>query len=112
MQSLPRNLWFEPTNTCNAKCPLCPTGSGQLSCSPACLDIGFYKRVIDEVQPRTVHFWNDGEPFLHPHIFEMFRYAADCGAVTYASTNGFVFYVCKVALKTSFMIRRLNVEPR
>jgi len=92
MRTLPSNLWFEPTNTCNAKCPLCPTGAGQLARPPAFLDIEIYKQVIDEVQPRTVHFWNYGEPFLHPHIFEMFRYAADRGAVTYVSTNGFVFY--------------------
>ena len=47
---------------------------------------------MDEVHPKAVYFWNYGEPFLHPQIFEMFRYAADQGATTYVSTNGFVFY--------------------
>lgn len=89
---LPSHLWFEPTNTCNARCPLCPTGAGQLSRSPAFLDFALYKRIMDEVQPQTVYFWNYGEPFLHPNIFEMIRYAADQGAITYISTNGFVFY--------------------
>lgn len=90
--NLPTHLWFEPTNTCNAKCPLCPTGIDQLSRPKAFLDFDLYKQIIDEVHPKTVRFWNYGEPFLHPQIFAMFRYAADCGARTYVSTNGFVFY--------------------
>ena len=90
--TLPQHLWFEPTNTCNAQCPLCPTGTGQLSRPKAFLDFELYQRVIDEVRPQTVRFWHIGEPFLHPQIFEMFRYAADRGAITYVSTNGFVFY--------------------
>ncbi len=58
----------------------------------AFLDFELYQRVIDEVRPQTVRFWHIGEPFLHPQIFEMFRYAADRGAITHVSTNGFVFY--------------------
>ena len=90
--ALPTHLWFEPTNTCNARCPLCPTGAGQLSRPPAFLDFDLYKQIIDEVRPQTIYFWNYGEPFLHPNIFEMFRYGADRGALTYVSSNGFVFY--------------------
>jgi radical SAM protein with 4Fe4S-binding SPASM domain len=90
--TIPKHLWFEPTNTCNAKCPLCPTGADQLSRPKAFLDLDLYKRIIDEVRPETVRFWNYGEPFLHPQIFEMFRYAADHDAQTAVSTNGFVFY--------------------
>jgi radical SAM protein with 4Fe4S-binding SPASM domain len=86
------HLWFEPTNTCNARCPLCPTGAEQLSRPKAFLDFELYKQIVDEVKPKTVRFWNYGEPFLHSHIFEMFRYAADRGAITYVSTNGLVFY--------------------
>lgn len=89
---LPTHLWFEPTNTCNAKCPLCPTGAEQLSRPKVFLDFDLYKRIVDEVRHQTIRFWNYGEPFLHPDIFAMFRYAADRGAITYVSTNGFVFY--------------------
>ncbi len=89
---LPTHLWFEPTNTCNAKCPLCPTGAEQLTRPKAFLDFDLYKRIVDEVRPKTIRFWNYGEPFLHPDIFAMFRYAVDRGAITYVSTNGFVFY--------------------
>jgi radical SAM protein with 4Fe4S-binding SPASM domain len=89
---LPKHLWFEPTNVCNARCPLCPTGAGQLSRPQAFLDFGLYQRVVEEVRPDTIHFWNMGEPFLHSQIFEMFRFAADRGVMTQVSTNGFVFY--------------------
>jgi radical SAM protein with 4Fe4S-binding SPASM domain len=89
---LPKHLWFEPTNVCNARCPLCPTGAGQLTRPQAFLDFGLYQRVVEEVCPDTIHFWNMGEPFLHPQIFEMFQFAADRGVMTQVSTNGFVFY--------------------
>ncbi len=89
---LPSHLWFEPTNTCNARCPLCPTGAEQLARPLAFLDFDLYKKIVDEVQPVTINFWNYGEPFLHPNIFDMFRYASSRGVRTCVSTNGFVFY--------------------
>lgn len=43
--------------------------------------------------PQTIKFWNYGEPFLHPDIFEMFNFASSKGIHTSVSTNGTALYM-------------------
>lgn len=90
----PDKLQIEPTNHCNAKCPLCPTGANQLKRPKGFMDLPLYKKIIDEVAGKTAHItlWNYGEPTLHPGIFEMIRYAKKNGLEISVSTNGYVFY--------------------
>lgn len=92
--AMPSHLWVEPTNACNAKCPLCPTGNGESQRPKAMLSPDIFRLIIDEVYPYTgsMNLWNIGEPFLNPNIFEMIRYAEDHDIATRVSTNGFVFY--------------------
>lgn len=92
--AMPSHLWVEPTNTCNTKCPLCPTGNGELQRPKAMLSLETFRLIIDEVYPytRSMNLWNIGEPFLNPNLFEMIRYAEDHDIATRVSTNGFVFY--------------------
>jgi MoaA/NifB/PqqE/SkfB family radical SAM enzyme len=88
----PKQLWIEVTTHCNLKCPLCPTGLGTLQRPKQHLDIGLFKRVINEVRPKKVMFWNFGEPFLHPHIYSMFEYAAGMECEGWVSSNGYALY--------------------
>ncbi len=87
---LPPVLMVEPTNVCNLKCPLCPTGAGTLKRPSAFLDSALYRRAVDELARDTfmLLLWNQGESFLHPEFLEMVRYADRAGLWTYASTNG------------------------
>lgn len=87
---LPPVFMIEPTNVCNLKCPLCPTGAGTLKRPNRFLDWGVYERVVDELAPHAfmVLLWNQGESFLHPRFFDMVRRASDAGLWVYASTNG------------------------
>ncbi len=91
--SRPYALMVEPTNLCNLKCPTCPTGAGTLRRPQGMMDLAQYKRLIDEVGDGvldlTLH--NYGEPFLHPGLSEMIRYAADKGIRVHVSTNGHFF---------------------
>ena len=93
VSSRPYALMVEPTNLCNLKCPTCPTGAGTLNRSQGMMDLGNYKRLIDEVGDSaldlTLH--NYGEPFLHPDLAEMIRYAVAKGIRVHVSTNGHFF---------------------
>jgi radical SAM protein with 4Fe4S-binding SPASM domain len=88
--AMPLKVWIEPTNNCNAHCPLCPTGIGELKRSKEMLPMSTYTKVVDEIAPfaQSINLWDLGEPFLHPQIFSMIHYAADKNIQTRVSTNG------------------------
>lgn len=90
---LPPGLMIEPTNFCNLRCPLCPSGNGSLTRERGFMDYDLYTRVIDEVRNRIlmVLLWNQGESFLHKRFLDMVRYASDAGLYTLVSTNGHYF---------------------
>lgn len=91
--TFPLILQIEPTNACNARCPLCPTGTQSLKRKTRMLDMKLYFQVIDEAckfMPDLV-MWNYGEPFIHANIYEMITYATSKGFDMRVSTNGFSF---------------------
>lgn len=87
---LPPVFMVEPTNACNLKCPLCPTGAGTLKRPTRFLELAVYKKLVDELARDSfmVLLWNQGESFLHPDFLEMVRHASSQGLWTYGSTNG------------------------
>lgn len=83
-------LMVEPTNLCNLKCPLCPSGAGQLTRPRGTMDLHDFKYIIDELGEYLllVMLWNQGEPFLNPQFLDMIRYARSKMIPTMTSTNG------------------------
>ncbi|MFP4058080.1 MAG: radical SAM/SPASM domain-containing protein [Candidatus Brocadiia bacterium] len=75
-------LMVEPTNACNLRCPLCPTGRGTLERKTAFLPLDLYKQVIDEIGGTLidVNVSNYGEPMMHQDLPEMIAYAKAAGA--------------------------------
>jgi radical SAM protein with 4Fe4S-binding SPASM domain len=90
---LPRILMIEPTNECNLRCPLCPTGAGTLKRPKGTMSFELYRRVLDELDGalERLMLYNYGEPFLHPRIFDMIAAARQAEIHTRISTNGLVF---------------------
>ncbi len=86
----PPVLMIEPTNICNLKCPLCPSGNGSLKRTRGYMDFSTFKKVIDEVKDKTMMLilWNQGEPFLNKNFLKMVKYASDTGLFILVSTNG------------------------
>ncbi len=74
----PSAITIDPVNACNLRCPLCPTGLGQLNQRPIFMSFDTFKIVLDKI-PSLQHIclFNWGEPFLNPSIFEMIRYAKE-----------------------------------
>jgi radical SAM protein with 4Fe4S-binding SPASM domain len=85
----PVMMMVEPTNFCNLKCPLCPSGNGEMTRARGRMDLDDYKRLIDEISGHIVllMLWNQGEPFLNPCFNEMVRYARSRRIPTLTSTN-------------------------
>ncbi len=85
----PPVVMIEPTNYCNLKCPLCPSGNGTLRRAKGFMEFVVFQKIIDEIKEKSlmVVLWNQGEPYLHPEFSKMVQYAADNGLFTLVSTN-------------------------
>lgn len=86
----PPTLMVEPTNICNLKCPMCPSGNGDMKRPRGKLDLAHLKKLLDEVGPQIlqIQFWNQGEPFINSAFLDCVRYAKQMGLMTMTSTNG------------------------
>jgi len=85
----PYYLVLEPTNICNLKCPLCPTGQGVLGRPKGKLSFVNFKKIINEIGPYLylLRMENWGEPLLNEEIFDMISYAKSKKIATSFNTN-------------------------
>ena len=85
----PPVVMIEPTNICNLKCPLCPSGNDTLKRSKGYMNILTFEKIIDEIKDRSfmVVLWNQGESFLNKDFLKMIKYASERGLFTLVSTN-------------------------
>jgi len=85
----PTTVMIEPTNICNLKCPLCPSGNGTLERVRGFMSFELFVKIIDEVKEyaTSIVLWNQGEPYLNKEFNKMVKYATDSGLFTLVSTN-------------------------
>ncbi len=85
----PFMLQIEPTNACNLECPLCPVGRGELGRKTEHLGLDVYKSIIDDMEKYLLLLilWDWGEPFMHPQLPDMIKYASERDIRTVTSTN-------------------------
>lgn len=86
----PFMMMVEPTNICNLRCPLCITGSSQMTREDGVMGLENFKKLMDEAGRYLVHLtlWSQGEPFVNRHFTEMVQIAKSKGIKTMTSTNG------------------------
>ena len=86
---LPVSISFEPTTSCNLRCPECPSGLRAFTRPTGMLQKDFFKETIDEIYKELLYliFYFQGEPYLNTQFLEMVRYASDKGIYTATSTN-------------------------
>lgn len=89
----PYMLLIEPTNLCNLRCPVCPTGGSKCKRAKGYINFELYKKIIDELKDYllSVYLTNYGEPMLNPKIIDMIQYAHAQGIKTNIATNGHFF---------------------
>jgi radical SAM protein with 4Fe4S-binding SPASM domain len=86
---LPFSISFEPTTSCNLRCPECPSGLRAFTRPIGMLEKDFFRKTIDEIHKDLLYliFYFQGEPYLNPDFLEMVKYAAAKKIYTATSTN-------------------------
>jgi len=87
----PINITIEPTNVCNAQCPVCETGAGILERENAFLHFEEFKIIIDKIykHTNTLMYYFMGEPFLNREWVKQVQYAKSKGIPFISTcTNG------------------------
>lgn len=74
---LPISLSFEPTTSCNLRCPECPSGLRAFTRPTGMLKKDFFKETMDELGKDLTYliFYFQGEPYLNPDFLDMVKYA-------------------------------------
>ena len=85
----PASISFEPTTSCNLRCPECPSGLRAFTRPTGMLESNFFKKTIDDIYKELIYliFYFQGEPYLNPDFLDMVKYASDKGIYTATSTN-------------------------
>jgi len=86
---LPVSISFEPTTSCNLRCPECPSGLRAFSRPTGMLEKDFFKETIDDIHRHLLYliFYFQGEPYLNPAFLDMVKYASSKKIYTATSTN-------------------------
>ena len=86
---LPVSISFEPTTSCNLRCPECPSGLRAFTRPTGMLQKNFFKETIDQLHQQLLYlvFYFQGEPYLNPHFLDMVKYACSKKIYTATSTN-------------------------
>lgn len=85
----PVSISFEPTTSCNLRCPECPSGLRAFTRPTGMLQKDFFRDTIDQLSRDLLYliFYFQGEPYLNPSFLDMVKYASDKGIYTATSTN-------------------------
>ena len=86
----PVHVAIEPTNGCNAECPVCETGMYEMERRKGMLDKQAYEQFVDRIARHTnsLMYYFMGEPFLNKHAYDMIRFTREKGIYVETCTNG------------------------
>lgn len=85
----PVSISFEPTTSCNLRCPECPSGLRAFTRPTGMLQQNFFRDTIDQLSSDLLYliFYFQGEPYLNPDFLDMVKYASQKGIYSATSTN-------------------------
>ena len=85
----PVSISFEPTTSCNLRCPECPSGLRAFTRPTGILQKDFFTETIDDIYKELLYliFYFQGEPYLNTSFLDMVKYASSKGIYTATSTN-------------------------
>lgn len=86
---MPFNVSFEPTTSCNLRCPECPSGLRSFTRDKGMLQQNLFRQTIDELSGHLtyLYLYFQGEPYLNPNFLDMVAYASSKNIYTVTSTN-------------------------
>lgn len=88
-KGMPISISFEPTTSCNLRCPECPSGLRSFTRPTGMLEAELFKNTIDQIYKSLSYliFYFQGEPYLHKEFIHLVNYASKKGIYTATSTN-------------------------
>ncbi|HEV8079852.1 MAG TPA: radical SAM/SPASM domain-containing protein [Chitinophagaceae bacterium] len=97
----PISISFEPTTSCNLRCPECPSGLRAFTRPKGMLEKDFFRQTIDDIHKDILYliFYFQGEPFLNREFLDMVKYATEKKIYTATSSNAH-YLTDEVAKKT------------
>lgn len=89
LRSLPTRFHFEVNDYCNLDCAMCPRKSEIIPKDSGNLDPAIIRQITRWL-PYVLYtgFAGNGEPFLHPQLFEIIEQVRKAGSVPSIVTNG------------------------
>jgi MoaA/NifB/PqqE/SkfB family radical SAM enzyme len=98
---LPPIIQVEPTNVCNLKCPLCPTGSNTLKRPSGLMSLEIFEKILDDLGDVLIalYLFCFGEPFMHRELPKMIEMCTARNILTLTSTNGHFLQTIEEALE-------------
>ena len=89
IRARPLKLTFDPTNYCQLRCPLCPTGARVQDRDRGRAQTHLFEHLMEEVGDYVflVDFFNWGEPLLNERAEDLVALANRRGVVTFLSSN-------------------------
>lgn len=89
IKGLPISVAFEPTTSCNLRCPECPSGLRSFTRPTGMLEKNSYLQWLNELQQSLCYitFYFQGEPFLNKSLPDMILEAHRRNIYTATSTN-------------------------
>jgi radical SAM protein with 4Fe4S-binding SPASM domain len=99
--ALPPTVQIEPTNICNLKCRLCPTGTKDMKRDKGFMSIRTFHKILDEIGDIliAVILYGWGEPFLNKDLVKMIELCSARNIYTITNTNGQYLQTLDDALK-------------
>jgi radical SAM protein with 4Fe4S-binding SPASM domain len=90
---IPPVMTIEPTNICNLKCPLCTTGSGEMTRVNGKMTLDTFRALMDQFGDDIFFLlvYHQGEPYINGHFFDFVRAAKAKNIYVTTSTNGHYF---------------------
>ena len=89
-KEFPAIFHIEPTNICNQQCSMCPRD--KIKRKEGFIKLDTVEKLVTEAKKYHMHpeieLYKDGEPLLHPQLFDMIWYASGEECITHINTNG------------------------
>ena len=85
----PVSVSFEPTTSCNLRCPECPSGLRAFTRPTGMMEKELFGNMVDQLSKDLLYliFYFQGEPYLNPDFLDMVKYASQKKIYTATSTN-------------------------
>lgn len=85
----PMAISVEPTTACNLECPACPSGLRAFSRPTGNMKEEVFEKIFSELKSFLFHinFYFQGEPLIHPKIYNWIQTASQNKIYTLISTN-------------------------